>query len=292
MNRKSSADKVELFSNSGESRGFYSSKNRLNNLTGKEWVFSGKSVINKAYPPNRQHKLRSRHGGQKPPDLCADIIRTFTKEGQWVLDPFAGVGGTLLGASIAMRNALGIELNHEWVDIYKQVCKHENLKEQQIICGNSKEYLDVLARDNFQADFILTDVPYWHMDKVEKSRGKFKRVGEDLKEKNRSKLKIFNDLTYSSKEEWLDELKGIFIKSIILLKGSGYLAVFIGDMYNNKRYHFLSADLARMLESIDLTMKANLVWYDVSKSLHIYGYLYEFIPSMIHQNILIFRKEI
>jgi hypothetical protein len=34
-----------------------------------------------------------------------------------------------------------------------------------------------------------------------------------------------------------------------------------------------------------------LIWYDVSKSLHIYGYQYEYIPSMIHQNILVFRKE-
>ena len=50
--------------------------NTLNDLTGAEWKFSTKSVINKPYPVNMQHKLRSQHGGQKPPQLCADLIHT------------------------------------------------------------------------------------------------------------------------------------------------------------------------------------------------------------------------
>ena len=238
-----------------------------------------------------QHELRSQHGGQKPPDLCADIIKVFTKEDQLVLDPFAGVGGTLLGASLSKRRAVGIELNPHWIDIYKKVCELEGVREQRVICGDSKEILVKLYNEKVTFDFILTDVPYWHMDKVEKSRGEFKRVGEGQREKNKTKLKSFNTVTYKNKHDWLAELKDIFLKSNLLLKDNGYLAVFIGDMYNSGRYHFLSADLARILESIDLSMKANLIWYDVSKSLHIYGYLYKFIPSMIHQNVLVFKKE-
>ena len=62
-------------------------------------------------------------------------------------------------------------------------------------------------------------------------------------------------------------------------------------MYNNKEYHFLTEEMAGILRDLGLRMKANIVWYDVSKTLHIYGYLYEYIPSMIHQNILVFRKD-
>ena len=40
-----------------------------------------------------------------------------------------------------------------------------------------------------------------------------------------------------------------------------------------------------------LVWKASLVWYDVSKKLHLYGYQYSYIPSLIHQNVLVFRKE-
>ena len=37
------------------------------------------------------------------------IINFFTKENEYVLDYFMGVGGTLLGASLSNRNALGID---------------------------------------------------------------------------------------------------------------------------------------------------------------------------------------
>ena len=78
----------------------YDERNKLNDLTGAEWQFATKTVISKIYPSNLQHKLRSEHGGQKPPELCSDLIKTFTKAGQTVLDPLAGVGGTLIGAAL------------------------------------------------------------------------------------------------------------------------------------------------------------------------------------------------
>src|SRR6266699_2365688 len=53
----------------------------------------------------------------------ARLIEFFTRTGELVLDPFAGVGGTLLGAAIARgpRRAIGIELSPAWADIYGRV---------------------------------------------------------------------------------------------------------------------------------------------------------------------------
>ena len=283
------AKNVELFDENGDSRGHYSLDNRLNNLTGREWVYWSKSVITQPYPSNLQHKLRSSHGAQKPPDLCADLIRAFTKEGEMVLDPFAGVGGVLLGATRAGRKAVGIEVNPEWIDIYREVCTRENMAEERMILGDSSEELLKLPTDSY--DFILTDVPFWAMDKNRKSKGRYKKVGQSSKENRRSKLSPFNRIEYENKNDWLTAMEGIFAAAIGLLKQGKYLAVFIGDMYYDRSYHFLTADLASMLEGIGLTMKANIIWYDGSKSLHVYGYRYEYIPSMIHQSILVFRRE-
>ena len=287
----SNQSKIELFDVNGESRGFYSPQNRLNDLTGREWVYWTKSVINQPYPHNLQHKLRSQHGGQKPPDLCGDLIRIFTKSGQLVLDPFAGVGGTLLGATRAGRRAIGVEINHDWIDIYHEVCRREDLGKERFIFGDSRQVLDDLSSEDIQADMILTDVPYWNMDRVSRSRGKYKRVGEEARERKQSKLKSFNDTTYESREHWLTELGSVFRAAIPLLAPRKYLVVFVGDMYNSGEYHMLSADLASVLQDLGLKLKANLIWYDVSKSLHVYGYRYEFIPSMIHPNVLVLRKE-
>ena len=281
-------DKIELFNEHGASRGFYSEKNRLNDLTGKEWQYWTKSVVNKSYPVNFQHKLRNQHGGQKPPQLCADLIRAFTKKGMKVLDPFAGVGGTLLGASLCDRKAVGIEINKKWVDVYNQVCKLENLEPQDMRIGDSKELLSKEKKESF--DFILTDVPYWNMDKVGRSNGKFKKADQEAKEKIKSNLSRFNNEVSQTKDEWLKDMEDIFLLSWPLLKNNGYMAIFIGDMYRNGKYHFLSSNLASVIEKIGFIPKANLIWYDVSNKLQIYGYLYDFIPSMIHQNILIFKK--
>jgi len=282
--------KKELLDANGESRGFYSEDNRVNDLTGREWVFWTRSVITKPYPPSMQHALRSRHGGQKPPELCADLLRAFTKAGQSVLDPFMGVGGVLLGATLCGRKALGVELNPEWIEIYREVCDREGMARQETLQGDARDALRGLAGRRF--DCILTDVPYWKMDTAARSRGAFKRVGEQARPARASKLSPFHGVPYASKAEWLERMREIFALASDLLKKNGYLVTFIGDMYRENRYHCLSAELAAVLSSIPrLAWKANIVWYDVSKKLHLYGYQYSYIPSLIHQNVLVFRKE-
>lgn len=282
---KSKADELERMPKSfrkdlGE-RGFYDKRNSLNDLTGKEWKFMSKSVITRSYPPDFQHHLRKQHGGQKPPLLCADLIKTFTKKGDTVLDPLMGVGGTLIGAALCGRKAIGIEINKKWIDIYKKVCELEDLEEFKTFHNNCKNILRKGSKNSI--DFILTDVPYWNMDKVEKTRSKVAA---------KSNLSRFNQKEIQTKQEWLDDLTEIFDLCYGVLKNRKYLAIFIGDMYRGKKYHILSADLAEAIQDkTKFALKANLVWYDVSKNLHVYGQPHAFIPSMIHQNILIFRKE-
>ena len=86
--------------------------NDLNELTGESWLYFTKSLWTTAYPSELGHAARKAHGANKPPRLMARLIEFFTVRDELVLDPFAGVGGTLLGAAIcrAPRRALGIEL--------------------------------------------------------------------------------------------------------------------------------------------------------------------------------------
>ncbi|MFC4248308.1 DNA methyltransferase [Natribaculum luteum] len=280
-----------------EGRGIYDERNPINDLTGKEWKFATKSVLDKQYPPDFQHELRGQHGGQKPPRLCADIIQRFTQAGDVILDPFAGVGGTLFGASLCeyegsgFREAIGFEINDEWIEVYEEVLEAENadraaagkgkLQSQDIRHGDCEELITEL--ENSSVDFLLTDVPYWSMDKVEQTR--------NVNKTRESKLGGFNTNSLQTKDEWLDDMQTKFEKFKPVIKEDGYIAVFIGDMYREQSYNFLSADLARSIQEVGLTLKANLIWYDPSKDLHVYGYPFSYIPSMVHQNILIFRKE-
>jgi len=284
-------EKIEKFDENGSSRGYYHTENELNDLTGKEWVFATKSVIPKSFPPSFQQELRNQHGGQKPPELCAEIIEIFTKKGEKVLDPFAGVGGTLIGCSISGRIGVGIEKNKKWIEVYEEVCKLEKIKPQKMVLGDSLQQLDSL---NEKFDFILTDIPFWIMDKAPKSKGVFKRHGEEAKGvySDKSKLTAFNEDTLKTKVEWKNLLKKVFTKCFDLLKKKSYCAIFIGNMYHEGKYHLLNADLTNIMEDIGYVLKAEKVWYDVAKKLHLYGINYAFIPSIVHQYIMIYRKQL
>ena len=55
----------------------------------------------------------------------ARLIEFFTRTGDLVLDPFAGVGGTLLGAAISRgpRRALGLEIEPRWAAVFEDVVR-------------------------------------------------------------------------------------------------------------------------------------------------------------------------
>src|SRR3974377_2349560 len=86
----------------------------------------------------------------------AQLIEFFTKTGMSVLDPFAGVGGTLIGASIATpgaRKCLGIEINQQWTDIYTRVLQENpDLLPQTVIQGDCIDVMDrLLAHEHISA---------------------------------------------------------------------------------------------------------------------------------------------
>ncbi|NVM45757.1 MAG: hypothetical protein HWN79_12655 [Candidatus Lokiarchaeota archaeon] len=225
------------------------------------------------------------------------MIRTFTKEGDLVLDPFCGVGGTLIGCHLSRRTGVGVEVNKDWVDIYYNLCELESLKPLELIHGDSRDILKKFIHEKRkQFDFILTDIPYWKMDEVEKSKGTYKKVGEQSKGvySEKSKLSRFSSDSKQFegiKEDWEMLIRDVFSECFKLLKPGSYCAVFIGNMYHKGQYFLLNADIVRILAQIGFVLKGEIIWYDVNKKLHLYGINYSWIPSIVHQFIMIFRKE-
>lgn len=63
------------------------------------------------------HKEKTEHPCQYPIELVERCILALTNEDDWVLDPYAGVGSTILGALKNDRNVVGIEK----IDKYKKI---------------------------------------------------------------------------------------------------------------------------------------------------------------------------
>ncbi|RLD05945.1 MAG: DNA methylase [Chloroflexota bacterium] len=135
-------------------------RNKLNNLSNKEWMISTKSVwftpatseamsekewleiialvkekkgeefVEKYFGqifPSVAHSiapprdaLKSEHPATFPEGDIERLIRYFTKESQRVLDPFVGSGSTLVACRNSKRLGFGIDLVPKWAEIAKK----------------------------------------------------------------------------------------------------------------------------------------------------------------------------
>ncbi|MDQ3930937.1 MAG: RsmD family RNA methyltransferase, partial [Chloroflexota bacterium] len=128
-------------------------------------------------PQSYGHNLRRVHPSPKPPQLMRRLVEFFTKEGEWVLDPFMGVGGTLLGCSLANRNAVGLDLSAEYVEVYRQVAQQEGLGPQTALITDARRMLEHPEVSGRTFDMVLTDPPYGDMMRRPQSGEKKKRTG-------------------------------------------------------------------------------------------------------------------
>lgn len=64
-----------------------------------------------------------KHPAEKPVILCEYLIKTYTNEGDIVLDNCAGSGTTLLAAKNLNRQFIGIEKEEKYIEIIKNRLK-------------------------------------------------------------------------------------------------------------------------------------------------------------------------
>lgn len=269
------------------------SQNKLNDLSGSEWIYFLNSVETTHYSTRGldgfAHHLRSKHPSPKPPQLMKRFIGFFTKEGQTVLDPFMGVGGTLLACSLSNRKGVGVDLSAKYIGLYKKVCKELNLREQLAIIGNSLE-IDSLLNKKTVIDFILTDPPYGEMLSKKRTGQKKKKLGEAVATPFTSHEA---DLGNMGRELFLESLKIIIAKSFEYLKPKGYIAVFVKDMQpRGIEHNMLHCHITnKLLEIPNISFRGYKIWYDSTQKLYPFGYPHAFVANQFHQFVMIFRKE-
>jgi DNA modification methylase len=291
-------------------------RNTLNELTGEEWLYFTKSVWTTAYPSELGHGLRKAHGANKPPRLMARLIEFFTKSGELVLDPFAGVGGTLLGAAIARgpRRALGIELAPRWADVYRRVVAEAGAEREgrgpeladlgsndpggtrtfdpsgcELRVGDALEILPTLASESF--DFVATDPPYNVQLPMTMSGG---ALAESFANRRTDYAMVSNDpadlANAPDYPAFLDRMELVLGQLARVLRRGRYAVLIVRDAYQGGRYVFTGSDLAARADQVGLTPKGDLIWYQAGTRLRPYGYPTGFVPNIAHQHLLVLRR--
>ena len=289
----------------------------LNELSGEEWLYFTKSVWGTAYPSELGHALRKQHGANKPPRLMARLIEFFTTSGELVLDPFAGVGGTLLGAAIARgpRRAVGIEIERRWVDLYEQLIQELagarggqgplladigpadpggvrtfSTVGIEMRHGDALLLLPELEADSI--DFVATDPPYNIQLPITMAGGKLAESHANRRTDYAMVTAHDGDLANSADyATFLDRMEVVFRELCRVLRPSRYAAVIVRDAYQEGRYIFTGSDLAERATRAGFTVKGDVIWYQAGTRLRPYGYPRSFVPNIAHQHVLVMRRE-
>jgi DNA modification methylase len=219
----------------------------------------------------------------------AELIRFFTKRGERVLDPFAGVGGTLLACAMEGRRGVGIELSPEYAATYAAVCEELGLSQQSLIIGDARRLGEYPELQQEPFDLILTDPPYAQMMARPKT-GERKKRGQGEATPFTTDPADLGNLEYAT---FLAALRDILSSAATLLRPRGHLVLFTKDIQPTREHHnMLHADIVNELLTIpDLSFRGYRIWHDMSQNLYPFGYPFAFVANQVHQFILIFRKE-
>lgn len=313
--RKLATD-IKLTENLITSRGNYDIRNTLNDLTGKEWLQHTKSwVVVDGSPGDITEEIEN-HPASFPPELAEYYISYFTKQNQWVVDPFMGIGSTAAACWTTSRNCMGIDLNEQYISYARQRiwrCFHPEFSINQEFPPNIPDHLsdpeknlnsvlfhgDVRQLISFwqklnlpKCHFLLTSPPYWNM--LRKSRGGVKSV-------QKQRIDAGNDAYYSELptdlgnisiyETYLQELTQVFIRLKPLLEPKAYLMIILqncrtpeGDMRP------LAWDFTRQMTK-DFILCQEFIWCQDQKFMGIWGWPTTYVSNVHHHYCLVFQNK-
>ena len=90
---------------------------------------------------------------------------------------------------------------------------------------------------------------------------------------------------------FLDRMGEAFCELHRVLRDGRYAVVIVRDAYQDGRYLFTGSDLAERAARVGFVPKGDLIWYQAGTRLRPYGYPHAFVPNIVHQHILVLRKE-
>ncbi|MEK4650521.1 MULTISPECIES: DNA methyltransferase [unclassified Niallia] len=283
-----------------DSKGVYDPRNKLNDLTGTQWMPETKSYLfQKGLGASHPHaQIEKQHPAPFSFQDIQRLIEFFTKKGDIVLDPFLGVGSTLKAAALCDRNGIGIELSPKWSELARKRLDIEvgegTSNKYTIINGDSCVELKLLERNS--VDFMVTSPPYWAiLNKKADHKVKKERIENELATNYSDDHQDLGNI--ESYDDFLDILtEDIFKEAAEVLKPEKYMNIVVSDFRHKSEFISFHSDLIQRLNKIgladnyELTLQGVKVLLQNHKSLLPYGYPFAYVENIHHQYILIFRK--
>ncbi|MEW5940480.1 MAG: DNA methyltransferase [Chloroflexota bacterium] len=168
--------------------------------------------------------------------LVEYFLKEFTREGDLVLDPFAGFGTTLYAAESMGRVAYGIEYTEKKAKFIQSRLSHP----ERLIHGDSRQ----LAKYDLPPfDFCMTSPPYTNKEETDNPFSDYKELNYD----------------YPS---YLRDMRGIFEQVKRVLKPGAHAVVEMSNIKTPQGVTTLAWDVARELSQVFTFLGEIVVCWD------------------------------
>lgn len=203
------------------------------------------------------------HPAVFPIALPAKCINLFTHKGELVLDPFAGIGTTLLAARDLERNAVGFDLNKNYIDFIKRRLAQGQLTsstEQIAVCDDAINIPDYLKENT--VSLSVTSPPYANM--LNRARKNKSLRGDLRKNQHYKKVQQYSkdprDLGTMEPEKFAEALGGIYENILPLHKPGAHCIINITDLWwENKRIP-LHLYVIRTMKKAGYELRNTIIW--------------------------------
>jgi len=270
----------------------------INCLTPKEWV-KGQVAIWELYYEKRDIRDKDIHPAVFPIALPKKCIELFTHKGELVLDPFVGIGTTLIAARDLGRNAVGFDLNQKYIDFASERLKESNLllfKEgttQIAICDdaiNIPKYLE-----SGTVALCITSPPYANMLNHKRLN---KSLRSDLRNnKHYKKIQQYStnprDLGTMKIREYIEALAEIYKGILPLLRPRAHCVINVNDLWEDNHRYPTHSYIIEAMEKIGYELRNIVIWdkRNLVNKVGIFGYPSNYITlSTTFEYILDFWK--
>jgi DNA modification methylase len=227
-------------------------------MTAKEWLKCQLGVWQFFYE-GRDIRDKKIHPATFPIALARKVVDLFTHRGELVLDPFVGSGTTLLAAQDAERNAVGFDLQQEYIDISaKRLVNLFDQAQQIVICDDARNITQYLSEET--VSLIFTSPPYANLlNRKRRNKSRRNRNNDQL-----GQIEQYSqddrDLGTMPLEEYTRAMGDVFERLLPLLRPKAHCVINVPDMWWENERITIHVSLIEELRRRGYELRNTVIW--------------------------------